>query len=124
MTFNDFYLHSNSLQISAVGKYLIRTHYIDTIMGVEPLQTFDKTITQIPIVGWVLTGKKGVFIVITLHALGPVDDTTVTSKSAGALTKSVGESLFRILKLPLDLITKSWDVLLPGAMKENREKKP
>jgi hypothetical protein len=36
----------------------------------------------------------------------------------------VGESLFRILKLPLDLITKSWDVLLPGAMKENREKKP
>jgi hypothetical protein len=124
VTFNDFYLHSNSLQISAVGKYLIRTHYIDTIMGIEPLQTFDKTITQIPIVGWVLTGKKGVFIVITLHALGPVDDTTVTSMSAGALTKSVGESLFRILKLPLDLITKSWDVLLPGAMKENREKKP
>jgi hypothetical protein len=124
VTFNDFYLHSNSLQISAVGKYLIRTHYIDTTMGVEPLQTFDKTITQIPIVGWVLTGKKGVFIVITLHALGPVDDTTVTSMSAGALTKSVGESLFRILKLPLDLITKSWDVLLPGAMKENGEKKP
>ena len=124
MTFNDFYLHSNSLQISAVGKYLIRTHYIDTIMGIEPLQTFDKTITQIPIVGWVLTGEKGTFIVIHLHALGPVDDTTVTSMSAGALTKSVAESLLRMLKLPLDLITKPGDVLLPGAMKKNGEKKP
>jgi len=124
MTFNDFYLHSNSLQISAVGKYLIRTHYIDTIMGIEPLQTFDKTITQIPIVGWVLTGEKGVFVVITLHALGPVDDTTVTSMSAGALTKSVAESLLRILKLPLHLITKPGDVFLPGAMKENENKTP
>ena len=124
LTFNDFYLHSNSLQISAVGKYLIRTHYIDTVMGVEPLQTFDKTITQIPIVGWILTGKKGVLIVITLHVLGPVDDTTVTSKSAGALTKSVAESLLRMLKLPRDLITKPGDVLLPGVMKENKNKTP
>jgi len=124
MTFNDFHLNSNSLQISAVGQYLIRTHYIDTVMGIEPLQTFDKTITQIPIVGWVLTGEKGTLIVITLHVLGPVDDTSVTSMSAGALTKSVGDSLLRILKLPLDLITRPGDVILPGAIKENGKKKP
>ena len=123
MTFNDFYLDSNSLQISAVGKYLIRIHYIDTVMGVEPLQTFDKTINQIPIVGWVLTGEKGTFIVIHLHVIGPVDDTSVTSMSAGALTRSVAESLLRILKLPLDLITKPWN-FLPGAMKNNGSKQP
>jgi hypothetical protein len=124
LTFDDFHLNSNSLQISAVGKYLIRTHYIDTVIGIEPLQTFDKTINQIPIVGWVLTGEKGTFIVIHLRVLGPVDDTSVTSMSAGALTKSVADSLLRILKLPLDIITKPGDVLLPGAMKENGEKKP
>jgi hypothetical protein len=44
--------------------------------------------------------------------------------SAGALTKSVAESLLRILKLPLDIITKPGDVLLPGAIKGNGEKKP
>jgi hypothetical protein len=93
-------------------------------MGIEPLQTFDKTITQIPIVGWVLTGEKGTLIVITLHVLGPVDDTSVTSMSAGALTKSVADSLLRILKLPLDLITRPGDVILPGAIKENGKKKP
>jgi hypothetical protein len=124
VTFNDFHLNSNSLQISAVGQYLIRTHYIDMIMGIEPLQTFDKTISQIPIVGWVLTGEKGAFIVINLHVLGPVDDPSVTSKAAGSLTKSVADSLLRILKLPRDLITKPGNVILPGAMKENGNKKP
>jgi hypothetical protein len=124
LTFNDFHLNSNSLQISAVGKYLIRTHYIDTVMGIEPLQTFDKTISQIPIVGWVLTGEKGTFIVINLHVLGPVDNASVTSKAAGSLTKSVADSLLRILKLPLDLIKKPGEVILPGAIKENGKKKP
>jgi uncharacterized protein YhdP len=124
VTFNDFHLNSNSLQISAVGQYLIRTHYIDMIMGIEPLQTFDKTISQIPIVGWILTGEKGAFIVINLHVLGPVDDPSVTSKAAGSLTKSVADSLLRILKLPRDLITKPGNVILPGAMKENGNKKP
>jgi len=84
------------------------------------MQTFDKTITKIPIVGWVLTGEKGVFSVITLHALGPVDNTTVMSKSAGALTKSVATSLLRILKLPRDLITKPGDVFLPGGYEKKR----
>src|SRR5664280_43391 len=124
LTFNDFHLNSNSLQSSAVGKYLIRTHYIDTIMGIEPLQTFDKTISQIPIVGWVLTGEKGTFIVVNLHVLGPVDAPSVKSKAAGSLTKSVADSLLRILKLPRDLITNPGEVVLPGAIKENEKKKP
>jgi len=73
-------------------------------MGCRAAATFDKTITQIPIVGLDTHREKGVLIVITLHILGPVDDTTVTSKSAGALTKSVAESLLRMLKLPRILL--------------------
>ena len=107
-----------------VDDKLLRKLYIDTVMGIEPLQTFDKTISQIPIVGWVLTGEKGTFIVINLHVLGPVENTSVTSKAAGSLTKSVADSLLRILKLPRDFITKPGDVFLPGAIKNNGNKKP
>jgi hypothetical protein len=107
-----------------VGKYLIRTDYIDMIMGIEPLQTFDKTITQIPIVGWILTGEKGTFIVINLHVLGPVDNTSVTSMSASTLTRSLADTLLRIIKLPRDIITKPGDVFLPGAIKNNGNKQP
>jgi hypothetical protein len=59
-----------------------------------------------------------------LHVLGPVDNASVTSKAAGSLTKSVADSLLRILKLPLDLIKKPGEVILPGAIKENGKKKP
>ena len=117
VTFNDFYLSSNSLQISAIGKYIIPTHDIDMIMGIEPLQTFDKTITQVPIVGWLLTGKKGVFIIISLHVTGKIEDSSVSSMAAGSLTKTVADSLLRILNLPLDLIKKPGDVILPGIFK-------
>ena len=124
LKFDDFYLDSNSLQISAIGKYLLRTHYLDAVLGVEPLETFDKTINQIPIVGWVLTGEKGSFIVISLRVSGPVDDVTVKYLPADTIARPVEESLLRVLKLPLDLVTKPGEVILPGVLKENGHGKP
>lgn len=122
--FNDFYVDSNSLQISAVGRYLMRSHHLDAVLGIEPLETFDKTIHQIPIVGWVLTGEKGSFIVVSLRVSGPVDDVTVKYMPADTITKPVAESLLRILKLPLDLVTKPGEVILPGVLKRNEQGKP
>jgi len=122
--FNDFYIDSNSVQISAVGQYLIRTHHLDAVLGIEPLETFDKTIHQIPIVGWVLTGEKGSFIVVSLRVRGPIDDVTVKYMPADTITKPVAESLLRILKLPRDLVTKPGEVILPGALREHGQGKP
>lgn len=122
--FSDFYLDSNSLQISAVGSYLLHSRRLDAVLGVEPLETFDKTIHQIPIVGWVLTGEKGSFIVVSLRVSGPVDDVTVKYLPVDTITKPVAESLLRILKLPLDLVTKPGEVILPGVLKEDGHKKP
>ncbi len=122
--FNDFYIDSNSVQISAVGQYLIRSHHLDAVLGIEPLETFDKTIHQIPIVGWVLTGEKGSFIVVSLRVRGPIDDVTVKYMPADTITKPVAESLLRILKLPRDLVTKPGEVILPGALREHGQGKP
>ncbi|MEN6473895.1 MAG: AsmA-like C-terminal domain-containing protein [Syntrophaceae bacterium] len=122
--FNDFYLDSNSLQISAVGRYLMPSHHLDAVLGIEPLETFDKTINQIPIVGWVLTGEKGSFIVVSLRVSGPVDDVTVKYLPADTIARPVEESLLRILKLPLDLVTKPGEVILPGVLKESGQGKP
>lgn len=124
ITFNDFYLDSNSIQVSAIGQYLMRTHYLDAVLGIEPLQTFDKTITQIPIVGWVLTGEKGTLVVVSLRVRGPVDDISAKYLPVDTLTKPVAESLLRILKLPKDLITKPREVILPGVLKKNGQDKP
>jgi hypothetical protein len=122
--FDDFYVDSNSLQISAVGRYQMLTNHLDAVLGVEPLESFDKTISQIPIVGWVLTGEKGSLIVVSLRARGPIDDVSVKYLPADTIAKPVEESLLRILKLPLDLVTKPGEVILPGVLKDNGQGKP
>lgn len=118
MSCDDFYLDSNSLQVSAVGKYFLKTNYIDCIMGVEPLETFDKTISQIPVVGWILTGDKGTLIVVSLRVRGQIDDPSVQHLPSNTISKPVADSLLRILKLPVDILTKPGDVILPGILKK------
>jgi hypothetical protein len=118
MTSDDFFLDSNSVQVSSVGKYVIRTNYVDMVMGIQPLETFDKAVGAIPIVGWVLTGEKGTLIVISVRVRGPVDDTSVRYLPAGSLQHPVEQSLLRVLKLPVDLLTKPQEVILPGSTKK------
>ncbi len=121
VTFDDFYLDSNSLQVSAVGKYMLRTNYMDVIMGIQPLETFDKTVGMIPIVGWVLTGDKGTLIVISLKVRGPVDDPSVKYLPAVSISHPVEQSLLRVLKLPVDLLTRPEEVILPSMNKEDKK---
>jgi len=57
MTFDDFYLDSNSVQFSAIGSYNLETKVIDSTIGVQPLETLDLAVSVIPVIGWVLTGE-------------------------------------------------------------------
>jgi hypothetical protein len=116
VTFENFYLDSNSLQVSAVGKYMLRTNYMDVIMGIQPLETFDRTVAMIPIVGWVLTGDKGTLIVISLKVRGPVEDPSVKYLPAVSISHPVAQSMTGVLfcDRPAD---KTGDVLLPSINK-------
>ena len=72
MTFDDFYLDSNSIQFSAIGNYNIETKIIDSTIGVQPLETLDKAVSVIPVIGWVLTGEGKKLIVISFTATGDI----------------------------------------------------
>jgi hypothetical protein len=100
MSFHDFSLESNSIQLSAVGEYSLKTKNIDSVIGVEPLESVDKTLSIIPILGWVLTGDKGRFIVVTMKAQGPIDDPKVQIAPIKTVSNAVIRPLLRTLKLP------------------------
>ncbi|HWR68777.1 MAG TPA: AsmA-like C-terminal domain-containing protein [Desulfomonilia bacterium] len=100
ISYDDFLLDSNSIQISAVGKYFMDTRKIDAVIGVQPLETVDKTISMIPLVGWVLTGDNGKFIVISMNVGGTLDDPKVRVAPVETLSGTVASSLLRSLKLP------------------------
>lgn len=107
VSFDDFSLDSNSIQVSAVGTYSLKTKKIDAVLGVQPLETLDRTVSMIPVVGWVLTGEKGKFIVVSMDVHGTMDEPTVGLAPLDTLSNTVEASLLRSLKLPERLLDDS-----------------
>jgi len=107
VSFDDFALDSNSIQLSAVGKYFIKTRKIDANIGVQPLESVDWTLSKIPLVGWVLTGDKGKLIVVNMSLKGTMSEPKVRVEPINTLSNTVAASLLRSLKLPARLINES-----------------
>jgi uncharacterized protein YhdP len=47
----DFYIASEAMNVSAVGKVDLVRNEVDATIGVQPLQTVDKVVNRIPVVG-------------------------------------------------------------------------
>ncbi|MFZ5573269.1 MAG: AsmA-like C-terminal domain-containing protein [Thermodesulfobacteriota bacterium] len=109
--FNDFYLDSDSIQLSAVGSYSMNTNAIDALVGVQPLETLDRAVSAIPVIGWVLTGDGGKLIVVTLRVSGTTDKPEINLAPVDSVSGSVSETLLRVLKLPGKLIHKPRELI-------------
>lgn len=103
LSFNDFYLDSNSLQFSAVGNYSLKTKEISAVLGVQPFETIDRAISVIPVIGWVLTGDKRRFLVISMNVKGNIEDPSVMIAPVETLSNPVKSSILRTLRLPAEL---------------------
>ncbi|MCX5851551.1 MAG: AsmA-like C-terminal domain-containing protein [Deltaproteobacteria bacterium] len=101
--FDDFHLDSNSLQLSAAGTYSLKDNTIDAMLGVQPLEVLDRTISAIPLVGWIITGKDGKLVVVSLKMSGNFDDPKVVPVPIESI-KPAGDIIFRTLNLPVDII--------------------
>jgi len=111
IVFDDFSLESDSLQVSAVGRYDPATREIDAIACVQPLESLDRTVSMIPVVGWVFTGDEGRFIVVSMNVRGNIDDPRVTPAPVETLSNTVVASLLRSLRLPGRIVERSLKAL-------------
>ncbi len=105
--FDDFYLDSDSIQLSAVGAYAVNTGEIDALVGVQPLETIDRAVSAIPVIGWVLTGDDGKLIVVTLSIKGTTAKPEIELAPVNAVSASMADTLLRVLQLPEHIISKS-----------------
>ncbi len=101
---DDFYFDSDSLQASAAGSYQTNDKKIDMTVIVQPLETIDKIIGLIPIVGWIVTGEKNRFVVICLKVQGSADNPSITLAPVDTISEPVTGILLRILKLPVEIV--------------------
>ena len=105
-------LDSNAINLSTVGKFDLVRNELDLAIGVQPLQTVDKVVSRIPIVGWILTGKDHSLITTYFEAKGPIEDPRVTAVPVKSLTKGVLNIFKRVFELPARLFTDTGEVII------------
>jgi hypothetical protein len=94
----DFLVDSDAMRITIVGKVDLGRKLIDTKIGVHPLGTVDTILSNIPIAGYILTGKEKAFLSYVYEVKGDLDD----PKIEAIPFKAVGEGLVGILKRLLE----------------------
>jgi uncharacterized protein involved in outer membrane biogenesis len=108
----DFFIDSDAMQISAIGKIDLVKKEIDNTIGVHPLQTIDKIVSKIPIAGWLVTDEKGNLITVHFKVEGKLDDPKVNLIPAQSISKGTQDIFRRIFQLPGKLVTNTEEVIL------------
>jgi uncharacterized protein YhdP len=109
---SDLLLKSDSLNISAVGSVDLPKRQLDMLIGVMPLQTVDKIVSRIPVIGWILTGSDQHFIAAYFEAKGAMNDPTIQAIPFSSMSKGVVDIFTRLFQLPAKLITDTGEVIM------------
>jgi len=107
----DFFVDSDAMKISVVGKIDYLKNKVDYIAGIHPLQTIDRLAAKIPIAGWLITDEKGNLITVDFKVDGKWDDPNVSMIPASSITRGTLDMLNRILQWPEKLLTDPGEVL-------------
>jgi hypothetical protein len=96
----DLFIKSNAMNLSLVGDADLIGGKIDMILGVKPLRTVDKIITNIPVAGWLLTGEEKALITAHFHIKGRSEDPEVVPVPITSVSEKVLGVFKRVLGLP------------------------
>jgi len=102
--FDDLAIFSNSLNMSMVGRVDVRNSEADYVLGVQPLQTVDKVVSNIPVVGWLLTGDEKTLFTVHFQVKGPLGDPNVIAIPGSSLGSGILGIFQRTLQLPGKLV--------------------
>lgn len=111
----DLWIHSEAMDMSLVGNYDINTHRIDALLGIKPLKTVDKIITNLPIAGWLLAGEERSLVTAHFQISGEAKDPKVTAVPITSVSRKVFDIFKRVLQLPGKVILAPEEVLIPPA---------
>lgn len=112
VTTNDLFLASHAMNMSLVGTYDVTKDNMEITLGIQPLQTVDKVVSTIPIVGWVLTGKEKSLITTYFEIKGKSTDPQVSAIPVKSISKGVLGIFKRVFQLPAKIVTDTGEVIL------------
>lgn len=109
---NDLFVKSNAMNVSIVGTTDIIREELNLNIGIQPLQTVDKIVSTIPVVGWILTNDTKSLITLYFQAQGKRSDPTVNAIPVTSLSKGVLDIFKKLFQLPEKLITDTGEVIM------------
>lgn len=109
---DDLFISSNAMNMSIVGKSDFIHDELDLTLGIQPLQTVDKVVSKIPIVGWILTGENKAMFSTYFEIKGKPTDPNVSAIPITSLGKGVLGIFKRVFQLPAKLFTDTGEVIL------------
>ncbi len=108
----DLFITSNAINISIIGNADIVKEELNFTIGAQPLQTVDKIVNRIPIVGWLLTGKDKDLLTAYFEAKGKWSDPQVSAIPVKSMGKGILNIFIRAFQLPVKLFTDTGEVIL------------
>ena len=108
----DLFISGDAINMSILGKADIVKEELDLIIGVQPLQTVDKIVNRIPVVGWLLTGKDKSVVTAYFEAKGKWSNPKVSAIPVKSMAKGALNVFRRVFELPVRLFTDTGEVIL------------
>ena len=103
---DDLIFESPGRRTSLVGKFDLAQNNMDLVVGVAPLADLDKLLTQIPLVGKILTaGDEESLLKAYYTAKGPFSNPEVTAIPFVSLGKKVMGIFQGILQTPQEILS-------------------
>ena len=100
----DFEMKSPAFNAHAYGKIDIPEKGFDFILGAQPHGTIDSLVSNIPILGYIITGEKKSVMVYPFEVKGPILSPKVTFIPLESLSENVGGVLKRLFLTPMRLL--------------------
>ncbi|MDD2366832.1 MAG: AsmA-like C-terminal domain-containing protein [Desulfuromonadaceae bacterium] len=108
----DLFISSNAINVSIIGTADIVNKELNLTLGAQPLQTVDKIVNRIPIVGWLLKGEEKDLVTAYFEAKGKWSDPDVSPIQVKSMGKGILNIFIRAFQLPVKLFTDTGDVIL------------
>ena len=101
---DNFFFDSPSVKMDAVGEIDLKEKAYDMEIGVAPLETVDKVVEKIPLLGTVLMGDEGAVIVTYYKLTGSFDDPALKQVVFTSLGRKAQGIFQRIFQLPMTIL--------------------
>ena len=97
----DFLVDSDAMKITLFGKVDLGKNLIDARIGVHPLVTIDTILSNVPIAGYILTGKDKGFVSYFYRVKGNLDDPKIAAIPLKSIEERSWGVIKRLLETPL-----------------------